>query len=757
MRIFIATKRARAMGGAALAAVTLCVIVSQDASAQDAATTKQEEGGLEEIVVTAQRREEALRDVPIAVSAVTAATLGDTGIQASNDLPQLVPSVQFTRSGSSGLFFVRGVGTTNAAAGEEGANAFYVDGVYLGDLTQTISNFNNIERIEVLKGPQGTLFGRNATGGLIHVITREPGDETVLDANFGYANYETVSSQVYVATPVAEGLSVDFAGTYLNQNDGWGRATTLDRKVKVQNYWGVRSKAVARPSDTIKLTLAGDYYKNRDNLAIAWKIKPGVIGTGGQTGPEGQDSAVDTYPITMNDGWGASLTGEFDLDFATLTNISAYRKSYNASIIDVDGGRLPLIRFDPVNHFKTIQQELRLASRSVDPISWQVGFFYLYSTATNYAEFTGLAFNGLGLSQQIAQAELKTNSYASFGEATWLITPTTQLTGGIRYTKDKRNFEGSVTNYLLNGTMLPPTVQPIPKLSYGEWTYRLALRQDLTEDINAYASVNRGFKAGGYSLQSPTNKPFLPQTIQAYEIGLKSELFDRKLRLNLSAFHYDIDDFQIRSAAAASPGANLVLNAATVKVDGVELDFEAMPINNFRLFGGVTYLDSRFDKFGGVGADFQAPIVYPNPATCPPVLLGTADPGVLAPGPRTGGFTTCFGDVSGNRTPNAPEWVVSLGATYTVPVGNTGEVRLSGLYSYNDGYYFEPDGRFSQGSYSLVNASIEYRPTENFGIELWGRNITDEEYIVQDLTTGTGTTEVLGAPATYGVRVHIDF
>jgi iron complex outermembrane receptor protein len=301
------------------------------------------------------------------------------------------------------------------------------------------------------------------------------------------------------------------------------------------------------------------------------------------------------------------------------------------------------------------------------------------------------------------------------------------------------------------------------------------LRQDITPDINVYASVNRGFKAGSYSLQSPLNKPYLPQTITAYEAGIKSELFDRKLRLNLSAYHYDIQDYQVRSAATAALGASVTLNAATVKVDGIDLDFEAAPTEHLRIFGGATILDSRYGKFGGAGATFQAPIVYPNfvnppnptdvgagsptgtRGVCPIALRGTKNPGVLGTGALAGGYTTCFGDVSGLRTMNAPKFTASFGASYKVPVGETGEVRLSALYSYNSGYVFEPDNIAKQPSYSLVNASIEYRPVEQLGIELWGRNLGNEKYAVQKITSGTGVTQSVGAPRTYGVNLNFSF
>jgi iron complex outermembrane receptor protein len=778
--------RASTLAGAAAAGLIAIAAGPVQASAQEAPAASAGNGGLEEIIVTAQRRQESQQDVPIAVSAVTAQALENTGIEATRDLPQIIPSVQFTRSGPSGLFFVRGVGTTNAAAGEEGANAVYVDGVYMADLGQTINYFNNIERIEVLKGPQGTLFGRNATGGLIQVITREPGDEYKLDGEFGYANYETVSARAYVAGPIADGISADLAVTKYHQNNGWGRNLTRGDKNQFQSYWGGRSKIVARPSDTVKLTLAGDYLKNRDN-PVGWRIADGTIGTGGCRGPGAPEAApgtpatcpspfvADNHDTTANDlaltkqkSYGGSLTGEVDLGFATLTSITAYRRTTTNSDFDVDGGPLPLIRIQYLSGMKSFQQEVRLASNDTDPLSWQVGAFYLNTRTSNNSFFSGAAFGTLA--GQDVQAKLKTDSYAVFGEATYAITPTTKLTGGIRYTEDRRKFDASQFLVTADGDRIPggtatlPSGQPLAepgvqktKLSYNKITWRVALRQELSDDVSVYGSVNRGFKSGSYSLQNPLNDPYLPQTITAYEIGFKSELFDRRLRLNLAAFHYDIDDYQIRSAAVANPGSSLVLNAATVKVDGVEMEFEAAPTERLRVFGGVTWLDSRYGRFGGPGQDFQAPIVYPQPATCPADQLGSRDPGVLTPGPRIGGYQTCYGNVSGNQVSNAPKWSASLGATYTLPVSATGELRFTGLYAYNDGYYFEPDNIAEQDSFHLFNASVEYRPTENLGIELWGRNLTKAHYAVQKITTGTGVAQVDGAPRTYGVNLKFDF
>ncbi|MEJ5977341.1 TonB-dependent receptor [Novosphingobium sp. PS1R-30] len=781
MAALLRTFRARALTGAAL--IGLAGMGAVPALAQDAAA---DTGGLEEIVVTAQHRQERLQDVPIAVSAVTASALRESGVDTTRDLPQIIPSVQFTRSGPSGLFFVRGVGTTNAAAGEEGANAVYVDGVYMADLGQTINYFNNIERVEVLKGPQGTLFGRNATGGLVHVITREPGDETVLDLDFGYANYQTVSARAYVAGKIADGLSADLAVTRYHQNEGWGRNLTRGDKNFFQDYSGIRSKIVAQPSDRIKLILSGDYLENRDN-PVGWRIADGTIGTGLSRGPgvagtpagavvaDDHDTTSNDLALTKQRIYGGSFTGEFDLGFATLTSVSAYRNTRTNSDFDVDGGPISLIRIQFLSGMKSFQQEVRLASSGSGPLQWQLGGFYLNTKANNTSFFSGGAF-GAARGQDV-RAKLDSNSYAAFGEATYAITPTTKLTGGIRYTEDRRSFDASQFTILANGTALPggtvtnPSGQPLTapgvqrtKLKYNQVTWRVALRQELAQDVSVYASANRGFKSGSYSLQNPLNDPYLPQTIMAYEIGFKSELFDRRLRLNLAAFHYDIDDYQIRSAAAANPGSSLVLNAATVKVDGVELEFEAKPTDQLRLFGGATWLNSRYGKFGGAGQNFQAPIVYPviagqtAAATCPAALRGTRNPGVVpAGGVWTGGYVTCFGDASGNKVSNAPDFAASFGATYTVPLGGERELRLTGLYAFNSGYYFEPDNRAQQDEYHLVNASIEYRSSEHLGIELWGRNLGNTDYAAQKITTATGMTQSNGAPRTYGATVKYNF
>lgn len=760
----------RLMSGAASFALILAAGLSPVAlHAQDSAATQaqpqNDSVGLQDIIVTAQRRAENMQDVPISVTAVTAAALESAGISGTNGLSQITPSVTFTRSGPSGLFFIRGVGTTNAAAGEEGANAFYVDGVYIADLGQTINQFNNVQRIEVLKGPQGTLFGRNATGGLVHVITRDPGDELVIKGKVGYANYETVSGQAYVAGPLTSNLSADIAVTGTSQSKGWGYNVTQNKETRLGGQWGVRSKVVWKPGEIVKFTLTGDHYEIDDNTALAWRIADGAYGinSGGPSGalygsPCCQNSSANDAQHSSLNISGVSLKTEADLGFATLTNLVAYRKSENHSFLDVDGGPLPIIRFDYVSGSRSFQEEVRLASATTEPFSWQLGVFYLRAVASNNQKQRGTALGGLNSGNNIV-SKLITDSWAAFGEVSYDITPTTHLTGGARYTEDKRMFRATQTAV---ANEVPGTVTYYPslasgktfdRLGYNEWSYRVALRQDITERINVYGSYNHGFKAGTYSLQSPTQPAVRPQFITAYEVGLKSELFDRRLRLNLAAYHYDISDYQIRSVLG---GTTALFNAGTVKVDGIDADFEAAPLENWRVYGGVSILDSRYGYFP------NAVFYYPSPATCTTGASSVAAaPGVTPGAPSgapVGGITSCSGSANGLVTPLAPKFTANLGGTYTIPMGEESKLLLNALYSYNSGYVFEPDGVQRQAAFSMVNASVEYRVNEHFGVELWGNNLLNTRHYVQKLNTAPfATLNSLAAPLTYGVNVKFEF
>ncbi len=719
--------RTRALTSVAVLAVAA---VPAQALAQDA----DESGGLSEIIVTAQRREENLRQVPISVNAVSAETLQNAGVGSTNTLIQAVPSLNFTRSGPSGIFVIRGVATPNGAAGEEGSTAVYVDDVYMPDLSQTVNNFNNIQRIEVLNGPQGTLFGRNAVGGLIRIITRDPGDHTVFNAVAGYGNYDTVTGQAYLSTPLGEKAGWDIAFNGQHQGKGWAYNPTLNERTRKDNHWGLRSKLVLKPTDTLKITLAGDYYRLKDNTAL--QLFPVSFGVASPwpnlvrtiTGPiSGFDSPAGYPSSTDIKLWGVSGKIELETGIGTVTSITSYRKIRNESHFDVDGTATDTLHLDYHSGNETFQQEVRLASKTTEPLSWQLGVFYMHMRAFNDQTQRGLRFalnpanrGGPLLGQNIFSIG-KTDSFAAFGEVTYAITPTTHLTGGIRWTTDLRKLDptSNTTTLRADGTVLAVATQAQPRSRFNETTFRAALRQDLSEKISAYVSVNRGFKAGQYNLQTPQDAPVKPQTIMAYEAGLKGDFLDNHLRLNIAAFHYDINDYQIRSSPG---GVSALRNAAKVKIDGVDINAEAQLSTRLHLTAGASWLNSRFKSFPDAGSL----LILPN------------------------------GDAAGLQTALAPHFTLNLGGTYTLPLSDVSELRLTANFQHKSSYVFEADNLLRQPAYDVVNASIEYKINDHFAVEGYMRNIGNKAYNVQ-MVTSVGQAALSAAPRQYGLNFKVNY
>lgn len=731
----------RRVAAAVIALSFSTALTGVSAQAQDTATVDQV--GVGDIVVTAQRREENLQDVPISVTAIGNDMLQAVNVTGTTGIGQVVPSVQVTSSGPSNIFFVRGVGNTSGNVGEEGANAFYVDGVYLGDLTSAGTKFNNIQRIEVLKGPQGTLFGRNSSGGLVNIITREPGDQATVQGRVGYGNFNTVQGQVYAATPISENASIDLALTGKNQAAGFGKNLATGDDVGLGWYWGVRSKLVFRPGEATKIVLSGDYYKDHNDYVNGFYLTKGSVGTGGYRYPG------DYNLNTLDNGYahiqtfGGSLTIEHEFDFATLTSITAKRGVKVGSGFDADYTNLRLVNAFVPSRISTFQQELRLASASTRPFNWQLGVFY-YNAKANVDGFTlrGLAFGGLNNGTS-TRAEMKTDSYAVFGEAGYDLTDTTHVIAGVRYTKDERTYVGTVTTIQTGAVVAPPA----QKLSTGKVTYRIALRQDLTDQVNVYASYNRGFKSGIFAATgNPADPAVGPQTIDAFEIGLKSQLFDNLVRFNLAGFHYKIDDYQIR--AQPSPGRTLLQNAATVKVDGVEGELTIVPTEGLTLNLIGTYLNSRFSEFP------FSQFTYQSPATCNP---RGSRPAGQSTGPATGGGINCFGNAAGNKTPLSPTFASTASITYRTKFAGERELIFNALWNHSSKIYFEADNRLFQDAYDVVNASIEFRPTPHWGIEAWAANLFDERYYQTGVGGTTGDHSELAPPRTYGVAVKFDF
>jgi len=708
------------------------------------------DAGVAEIIVTANKRAQNLQQVPIAIAAFTAETLTTQGIKNVVDLPQLTPGLGFTRTLVGTNAFLRGVGTTSAGYSTEAPIATYVDGLYLPNSAASSFSFNNIERIEVLKGPQGTLYGRNTTGGLIHVITKEPGDVPAVDASVSYGNFDTVQVNFYGSTPLSDTLAVNFATLYINQDDGWGKNLFTGKDVYTFNDFGFQGKLRWQPGADTKITLRGFYDKTNTDQGNAVAVYPGTTGTDGSVYPGKYLINTRLTPFATQRQYSVSLKAEQGLGFARLTSITGYINNLSHSlqtqgpILGQPVAGQSAINMSGLQSAKTFSQELQLASD--DPASalqWMIGAFYYHDKT-----LIDLSVNGTCVDTVCAPApppvrtagRQETKSYSVFAEGTYSLTDTTRVTLGLRYTDDRKIMSG-VMEYIqdLPNSLPPFSTGPIgidTDVSFSKLTWRAVLAQDLSDTVHAYASYNRGFKSGGFNPTSFTNPASRPEVLDAYELGVKSELFDRMLRLNLSGFYYEYDDIQLRSSAPpAPPGSTILYNAASARIKGIDVDFQFAPVSGLTISGGLEYLDAKYHDFpGGV-------------CTTPRPIGGAV----------LGGTVTTNCDLSGARLPQAPKFSYSLSATYTLRT-DAGTFDFNASDGYKSTFAWEPDNRLKQKGYHLLNASITWSPKDSpFSVQVYGRNLANKYYFTSGSNGGGNDGYLPGAPRTYGVKARVQF
>lgn len=720
---------------------------------------------LQDIVVTAQRREQKLQDTPIAVNAFNQETLKASGVANVTDLRQVVPSLNF--SGNVGVVypFLRGVGNIAAGTpGNESSVAVYLDDVYYTRLSPAYLALGDIDRVEVLKGPQGTLFGRNSSGGAIQMFTSDPGHTAEMDATIGYASYGTVSGNVYLSAPLTDKLSWNVAAGGLDQADGWGRNLTTGKDVYSQQYYTVRSKLVWEPTDTTRIKLVGYYANTKGDIGNASSVVRGTnvaFPNWGPNPPSGYPVAPALFPspsnspngfydVALNDrniarehGYGASLRIDQELGFADFVSISAFRKSTGHDHFDDDYLPLNFANVDFTIVDDDISQEFQLKSKRSSKISWIVGAYYLH----NKAGSTSITLRGDALDFGVAPGTFleytgiqKFDSYAGFAQATAPITDKANLTVGARYTKDDLSGVGTQTLTIpgLGTIPLPGAITPFKNTTHADaFTYRVALDYHFATDLMAYASVSRGYKSGTFNtvpLQSAPNKA---EIVNAYEFGVKSELLDRRLRVNGALFWNDIKDPQVQIFTVINgvPGTGLV-NAEGARTRGAELEVEALATDGLTLRGSATYVDARYTSFT------NAPLYQ--------VIAGALT------GPTQVNAT-------GNRMPLNPKWSFTAGVNYKLDSSAGRWIADLGL-SYKGSFAWSPDNTLFQGPVTLINASLNFTPESLkwLTLSVFGKNLTNKKYytLVQGQVFQLGNSEYQGtpgAPQTFGGTIAVKF
>ena len=404
----------------ALATMSVAAFVSSTVSAQ----------ALEEVFVTAQKRDENIQTVPLAISAITSDSAASSGVRTTADIGMAVPGITVTTQSTALMFYIRGIGTVGGQAGQESAIATFVDGVYQPSLTGAMLTLNNVERIEVLKGPQGTIYGRNATGGAINVITQTPSFDTHFKAEAGYGNLDSSTVNFYATSKLFDHVAGDIAFAYARQGEGFGKDVTTGKDVNKQDKdVAVRTKLLWEPSDDTRIILSGDYSESNGSMGMSFRGLPSTSAmmTGQKGFPHGYyDTQGNVQPYLSIRSSGGSARIEQDLNFAQFTSITAYRKLDNFQDGDLDAGPLQLIEFPLTEKNSQFTQEFQLASDS-GSVNWIAGLYYLGSTA-KYDPYNllGLAFAPQGLAGVRQYSNQDTQSLRPMVKprSKWLAIPT---------------------------------------------------------------------------------------------------------------------------------------------------------------------------------------------------------------------------------------------------------------------------------------------------------------------------------------------
>jgi iron complex outermembrane recepter protein len=686
-----------------------------DTQPPDQGSTGEDAGVLQQVVVTAQRRRQEAQSVPIAIAAFTGATLDRMQITNTTQLSDFVPGLNVSRANVGAVPYLRGVGNFTATPGNEAAIATYVDGVYYPAAGASNYFFNNIDHIEVLKGPQGTLFGRNAAGGVISVVTKDPGQTPALDLQAGYGNYNTGTLNLYAAGPLSDVLAADIAAYGQYQGTGWGKNLFDNTQAYLSYDEAVRSKWVLRPNDRNKVTFTMSLQHLRNDQASASNLIPGSVSLGGYThfgGFYDVDTNFDGYAETVN--YDFSLTAEHDMSWATLKSISAWEDSHWVGIIENDSSPANIQEARLNSGDRTATEELQLASPESSRIVWIGGLYFYLDNAYEwpFTQYGNVAIKYPG-DEQLTYSNQHTKSYAAYGQATYPITDDTRVTLGLRYTQDDRSVAGH--RQTLADVVLLKAAQ---SASADAVTYRAALDHNFTKTVLGYISYNRGFKSGNFNPNSPNIAPTKPEFLDAYEMGLKSDLLHERLRVNTAAYYYQFHDLQVQQQLITG---TLQTNAAKARYYGLDLDIQAVLAATWTMQASLNAESAKYTSFPNA--------IFNRPA------------------PTGLGYVQYTGDASGIDVPYADPFTASVNSLWRfLPQWEW----MLGV-AYHDGFPFDISV-VHQPAYWMTNTALTWTAaSSNWDIKVWGQNLFNKEWYAQQQVSPVGWTYSPGNPRTYGI------
>jgi iron complex outermembrane recepter protein len=707
-----------------------------------------------EIIVTAQKRSQSVQDVGAAVSAVSGASLNERGISDPSDLQFITPSLLVGKSQGNTAFTIRGVGFNTVGSP---AVAVHIDGVFqprpsLGDLAQI-----DVERVEVLRGPQGTLYGRNANGGVINFLTKRPTDEFGGYIKARYASYDTIYAEGVLNAPLGSAGGFRLVVAHKDQGDGFVRNIAGGPDLLDEGFTAVRLAVDANVTDRLKVQLTGAFV-HRDGAIYSSlsQTNPRTVGPRGApfgdlfafggnlyaalgavwTGIPNRTTANDP---SSSDRKAFNVTGvlEWDLGGLTLKSISGYQYFSDRHLSDFDGTNVTIYQGIVNRKSETFTQELNL-SGSVGPVDAVAGVYYLnehfsQDLRINQPNGNGAFLPGALLSFQTPYYDSK--SVAAFTDLTFNLTDSLRLIGGLRYAEDRQNTFQDF-NIFANIRVAPTVVispgnqcrAALPELRFNSTTPRVGVQFDASDSSMFYANYSEGFKVGGYNTDGTCNDPYLPEEIKAYEVGIKNSFMGGDLTLNATGFFYKYENLQLQQIIGTGVS---IINAPKAEILGLELEANLRASRSFSAFASASYLDAKYIEFSNV-----------NGAT-----------GVLTPV-----------NLRGNRLNNAPKFSVNLGFELKPELNIAGgslTLRADGSYrsetfvrEFNDPLLERND------PYFIANASITWKSAnDQYLVRGFVTNLFDEVYLTQGQWSAPIQSRSVSynQPRQYGIEMQLNF
>ncbi len=736
---------------ALLCATCAIYAFSSPVHAQDGAAVD-ENGGIQDIIVTAQKKNERLQDVPVSVQVMASEAFAKRNLTDLSVVAQIIPSVNVSVNPRGGDLYIRGIGSGQNQSFDQSVGTF-IDDIYHGRAHTTSATFLDLDRLEVLKGPQSTFFGNNAIAGALNIITMKPGNRLEAKGRALYGEDGQFAFEGAVGGPISDTIGIRVAATY-NGGNGWIRNINADRDEPHVRNWAVRGTLAFDPTDDFSAIVKyehsdarqkGSTYLQMINCppplpfvasglcaqALAEGVPVGIDDNrNSKIADDGTAFKNDEYVLSMN----------YHLGAATLTSITGY---YNYDF-NVNAGIFlpepPLTAHAP-EIYRQLSQEIRLASDNDGPIQYLVGAYYQadrlhFSQVFNYFFLDPVISSVPAFAPLVPYLPLsQTNdyrqherSYAVFGSLTWNVTDALKLTGGLRGSWVRKRFDlagsfGTATQPFGGAVLLPTNLQALASaIGVGQaaqlagrrkdnaWLPSARLQYNFERDVMIYATYSKGFKAGGFNGADTSgvlsNLDFDPEYVNAYEIGLKSKWLNNRLLVNIAAFRSDYSDLQVSVNVTNSNGGvvNIIKNAASSRSQGIELETVVAVTPQFRLTFNGTYLDAKN-------------VNYPN-----------ATPNMLQ---LFNGQATQ--DLSGRRTPFAPKWSGNLAANYDIDLSDRLRLAAEGSMFFSSHYYLDgtDDPLVDQEAYSRIDGriSIETRD-DRWALDLIAKNLTNKNIIV---------------------------